>query len=258
MEASETLTATLAPNAAYTIGASSAATATIADNDVAAIQPVLMVIANRDFYYQEYAEPRAQLEAAGIPVVVAAARRELSTPHANSGQGTGTGQVMPDIALANARASDYSAILFVGGWGASQYQFAFNGTYHDSSYNGPADLRNTVNGLINDFVAQGKYVTALCHGVSVLAWARVNNESLLRGRTVSTFAGPSPSSNIAAAQLSRWHADTNGATVFTNGQYGNPSTPEDDVIVDGRIITAENYASARQFGIVVANRLRGR
>lgn len=258
VEAGETITATLAPNAAYTIGASSAAAATIADNDVVAIQPVLIVIANRDFYYQEYADPRAQLEAAGIPVVVAAARRELSTPHANSGQGTGTGQVMPDIALANARASDYSAILFVGGWGASQYQFAFNGTYQNSAYNGPADLRNTVNGLINDFVAQGKYVTALCHGVSVLAWARVNNESLIRGRTVSMFAGPSPPSNIAAAQLSRWHADSNGATVFTNGQYGNPSTPADDVIVDGRIITAENYDSARQFGIVVANRLRGR
>ena len=43
-----------------------------------ASSPVLMVIANRDFYYQEYADPRAQLEAAGIGVVVAAARRELS------------------------------------------------------------------------------------------------------------------------------------------------------------------------------------
>lgn len=258
VDADETMTVTLAANAAYTIGAANVATATITDNDVAPILPVLMVIANRDFYYQEYADPRAQLAAAGIPVVVAAARRELSTPHANSGQGSGTGQVMPDIALSDAQATDYSAIMFVGGWGASQYQFAFSGTYQDSNYNGSTALRSGVNQLINDFVTQGKYVTALCHGVSVLAWARVHNDSLLQGRTVSTFAGPSPPSNIAAAQLSRWHADSNGATVFTNGQYGNTSTAADDVIVDGRIITAENYDSAHHFGEVVANRLRGR
>ena len=258
VDANESATLSVAPSAAYTVGSAGAASVTIADNDAAPILPVLMVIANRDFYYQEYAEPRAQLETAGIGVVVAAARRELSTPHANSGQGSGTGQVMPDIALANVRAADYSAIVFVGGWGASQYQFAFGGTYQDSAYNGSADLRLGVNQLINDFVAQGKFVTALCHGVSVLAWARVNNESPLRGRTVSIFAGPSPPSSISAAQLSRWHADTNGATVFTNGQYGNTGTAADDVIVDGQFITAENYDTARLFGQVVANRLRGR
>jgi len=46
-------------------------------------------------------------------------------------------------------------------------------------------LRNTVNQLITDFVHQGKYVTALCHGVSVLAWARVDGQSLLAGKQVA-------------------------------------------------------------------------
>ena len=258
VEANETAIATLAANPAYNLGAATSGTVTIADNDAptAAPLPVLIVISNNDFYFQEYADPRAQLEAAGVPVVVAAGRRELSTPHANSGQGTSSGQVMPDIALADVNAANYSAIVFVGGWGASQYQYAFTGTYQNAAYNSTTAIRERVNQLINDFVTQQKLVTAMCHGVSVLAWARVNGQSLLQGRTVSTYGGQSPASNIAAAQLSRWHSDVNGATVFTNGQYGNTSTRTDDVIVDGRIITAENFDSARQFGITLAAQLR--
>jgi putative intracellular protease/amidase len=256
-ETSETVVTTLASSPAYTVGSAASAMVTIVDNDTPSQQPlpVLMVIANRDFYYQEYADPRAQFEAAGIPVVVAAGRRELSTPHANSGQGAASGQVMPDIALADVNAANYSAIVFVGGWGASQYQYAFTGTYNNSLYNGTTAIRERVNQLINDFVAQDKLVTALCHGVSILAWARVGGQSLLAGRTVSTYGGTSPASNVSAAQLSRWHSDVNGATVYTNGQIGNRSTRTDDVWVDGRIITGENFDSARQFGITVANRL---
>lgn len=258
VDANETAIATLSATPAYSLGAATSGTVTIADNEAptAAPLPVLMVIANNDFYYQEYADPRAQLEAAGVPVVVAAGRRELSTPHANSGQGSSSGQVMPDIALSDVNAANYSAIVFVGGWGASQYQFAFTGTYQNAAYNSTTAIRERVNQLINDFVSQQKLVTALCHGVSVLAWARVNGQSLLQGRSVSTYGGSSPESDVAGAQLSRWHSSINGATVFTNGVIGNTSTATDDVIVDGRIITAENYDSARQFGITLANRIR--
>jgi len=257
-ETDETVTLTLVPHVSYSVGTPTMATVTISDNDTAVVQPVLMVISNHDFYYREYAESRAQLEAAGIPVVVAAGRRERSLPHANSGQGAGSGEVMPDLALSQVNASHYSAILFVGGWGASQYQYAFPGVYTTAHYNSTEAIRERVNQLVNDFANQGKYVTAICHGVSVLAWARVNNDSLLRGRRVSTFAGLSPTSNLAAAQLSRWHADVNGATVWTDGQVGNPVTATDDVIVDGQIITAENYDSARLFGQIVASRVLSR
>ncbi len=258
VDANESVIVTLAANTAYQLGATTVGTVTIADNDAPtqAPLPVLIVIPNNDFYYQEYADPRAQLEAAGIGVVVAAGRRELSSPHPNSGQGSLSGTVMPDLTLADANASNYSAIVFVGGWGASQYQYAFSGTYANAAYNSTTAIRARVNQLINDFVAQNKLVTALCHGVSVLAWARVNGQSLLQGRNVSVYNGASPPSNVAAAQSSRWHSDVNGATVFTNGQVGNPTTRTDDVIVDGRIITAENFDSARQFGITIANQVR--
>lgn len=47
---------------------------------------VLIVIANQDFFYREYHDPRAQFERAGIAVEVAAGRKELCRPHHNSGQ----------------------------------------------------------------------------------------------------------------------------------------------------------------------------
>ena len=259
IETTESATVTLAASPGYLLGATTAATVSIIDNDVPtqAPLPVLIVISNGDFYYREYADPRAALLEAGIPVVVAAGRRQFSIPHANSGQAAGTnGGVMPDIALADANASNYSAILFVGGWGASQYQYAFTGTYTNPNYNGTVAIRERVNQLINDFVAQDKYVTAVCHGVSILAWARVNGQSLLQGRTVTTAHFNSPTNNIPAANLYRWHSEVNGATVYTGGVLGDPTTRNDDIWVDGRIITGENFDSARLFGQTLAQQLR--
>lgn len=214
--------------------------------------PVLMVIANQDFYYQEYADTRASLEAAGLEVVVAATTTETATPHANSGQGDGSGHVTPDLALSDANADDYSAIVFVGGWGAASYQYAFEGTYNNGSYNSTEELKSTVNDLINDFVDQDKYVSAICHGVSVLAWARVDGVSPISGKTVSAWANTSPGSDTAF-HTTRQEIEYNGGSMVQSGSIGDPTTATDDVIVDGRIITAENYDSAAMFGQVLGD-----
>lgn len=257
VEGNETVIVTLAANAAYTLGSARAATVTIADNDTQ--RPALIVIPNNDFYYTEYGTPRRELEAAGIPVIVGAGRRQMSTPHPNSGQGSASGQVMPDIDLASARATNYSTIVFVGGWGASQYQYAFTGTYANAAYNATPAIRTDANRLINEFLAQNKYVGGICLGVSDLAWARVGGVSPIRGRQVTTAAFSSPTNNVAASLTYRWHMEQNGAAaVFDGGAYGNPSTYTDDVIVDGRIITAGNYDSAALFGRTLANRVLGR
>ena len=71
----------------------------------------------------------AGLEQLGVRVEVAAATRDVCRPHFGSGQGPDGGLVNPDLALTEADASRYSAIVFVGGWGASSYQYAFAGTY---------------------------------------------------------------------------------------------------------------------------------
>ncbi|UUO06947.1 hypothetical protein M4951_01225 [Blastopirellula sp. J2-11] len=213
--------------------------------------PVLMVIANQDFYYQEYADTRASLEAAGISVVVAAATLDTASPHVNSGEGVDGGYVQPDLTLFDASAVDYSTIVFVGGWGSSQYQYAYEGTYDQGAYNGSPALKETVNSLINDFAAQDKYVTAICHGVSVLAYARVNGASLLDSHTVSAWGETAPSAG-GVMVTTRSQIEANGAVMVNSASVGDPTTATDDVIVDGRIITAENYDSASQFGLTIA------
>lgn len=250
LDPNETLTLRLKPNPAYTIRSQNSATATIIDNDVAPtvpIQPVLMVIANRDFYYREYSEPRLALEAAGIPVVVGAGSLGLAIPHSGTGYGAGDGGVRVDVTISAADADNYSAICFVGGWGASMYQFARNFSYSNTTYDGTPAVRNAVNNLINDFVIQDKYVCGVCFGVSVLAWSRVNGQSLLNDRMATTAHFNSPTNN-GGFGLYRQHLDANGATAFTGGELGTPVDRSDDVLVDGRIITADNYDSAPLLG----------
>ena len=212
---------------------------------------VLIVIANRDFFYREYAEPRAELERAGIKVTVAAGQRAPCAPHSGSGEGADRGVVRPDLALADVKAADYDAILFSGGWGSSAYQFAFEGRYNNSVYNGDRAVKAVVNRLINEFIDQDKYVCALCNAVSVLAWARVDGESPLRDKRVCapTRQAAAGIYNGQPAQPScRWHPEANGAILSPAGSIGRPGTAEDDVLVDGKIVTGEDDISAREMG----------
>ena len=43
-------------------------------------------------------------------------------------------------------------------------------------------IKEAANRLIGDFVRQDKFVGGICHGVSVLAWARVDGRSPLAGK----------------------------------------------------------------------------
>ncbi len=215
---------------------------------------VLMVIANQDFWYADYALPRQALEANGVQVTVAAASTEMAYPHAGSGEGADQGQVQPDISLLEANADDYDAILFVGGWGASAYQYAVSDSYFNAHYNGSPALRSKTNALINAFLAQDKYVTALCHGVTILAWARVNGVSPLTGHEVTGWNGAAPGSHRLPHQA-RGHIESNGAQMLASGAVGLPHTSADDVIVSGQIITAEDYRSGYLLGEVLAQRL---
>lgn len=247
--------------------------------------PVLLVIADQQhFFYREYADTRNSLLADDVPVVVAATTTQPSTAHAGTGQGTGSGVVVPDVALAAVDPADYSAIAFVGGWGASMYQYAFNDPdldgdtdnfYHTGFYNGDPNLNDGVmapqkvvaNNLINAFLAADKPVAGVCHGVTVLAWARVDGVSPLAGRTVAVpikdgspgmfFNGDSYAPGYVRGQYDMVVA--NGALPNdVNGEYGNPNTTTDDVVVDGPIITGGDDWAAAYFGEVIAREVRAR
>ena len=222
--------------------------------DAASPKPVLLVIANQDFHYAEYAAVRASLESQGLSVVVAAGETRLALP-----QGAGTGSpVQPDLALSAVSSGDHSAIVFVGGWGSSSYQYAFAGTYSRPAYRPARLVIREVNRVINEFVAEDKPVAGVCHGVTVLAWARVDGVSPLLDRVVVGSPGGLPGFRFdtttfpdAEAPM-RWQVEMNGATMLTSGSVGNPLSASDDVWVDGRIITAENYESAGRFAELLA------
>ncbi len=216
---------------------------------------VLIIIANQDFFYREYGEPREELERAGVQVTVAAGRKAPCHPHGGSGQGADGGVVQPDLALADVKTADYDAVLFSGGWGSSAYQYAFTGRYANPVYNGDQIIKAQANRIINEFIAQDKYVCALCNGVSVLAWARVDGNSPLQGKTVCAPVREAAAGiyNGQQAQPScRWHPEQNGAILSPPGAIGNRNTNTDDVVVDGKIITGEDDPSAREMGRRIA------
>jgi len=222
---------------------------------------VLIVIANHHFFYREYADPRQELERAGFKVEVAAGDRNECFPHANSGQGGTGGGVKPDWTLSEVDPNRYEAIVFSGGWGASMYQYAFQGRYNDRSYNGDANKKRAANELINSFSKQGKYVCGICNGVSVLAWSRIDGRSLLAGKrcTAPTRAAPAGVYDGQRGSPSiRWHVQQNQGRLVPAGSIGNPRSRADDVVVDGKIITAEDDQSAREAGRVLAKLLVNR
>lgn len=225
---------------------------------------VLMVVANDGFYYQEYAHPRAMLEAAGFHVTVAAGSAGIAVPHAGTGQPPGLdGSLTPDLTLSAVDSAQYDALVFVGGWGSSSYQFAFAGSIDNPPWQANPVIAARANELIGEFLTAGKYVAGICHGVSVLAWARVGGVSPLSGKNVAASDIGSPAQTYNGVHYNNYELSSsqmvadNGAIVAPPNSVGDPSTPADDVIVDGLIVTAQNQHSALQAGLKLAELLRG-
>lgn len=217
-------------------------------------KPVLMVIANQDFYHREVAELKRALRAARLEVTVAAASLNAVASRP---------RVMPDVALADVEAEDYSAIVFAGGWGSAQYQYDFPGDYVNAALEDP-QAAYLANDLIQQFLQQKKVVGAVCYGVSVLAYARVDGSSPIEGRTVTGWNGAAPGFHLdgrfypAGTVPARWQIESHGATMALSHAVGDPQTSEDDVIVDGNIITAENFRATARFAEQLAHKLRPR
>ncbi len=211
---------------------------------------VLLVIANQDFFYREYADPREELTRAGFIVEVAAGHAARCYPHAGSGQ-VGSGAVTPDLRLSQVDPNRYAAIVFSGGWGSSMYQYAFTGRYDETIYNGEPSTKDTVNRLINAFAEQDKFICGICNAVSVLAWSRVNGKSLLTGKSVTAPIRNAPNGIYDGrrdAPSIHWHVRKNGGNLISPSELGSPNSTADDVVVDGKIITAADDQSAREAG----------
>jgi protease I len=117
-----------------------------------------MVIAQDVFRDEEYAQPKAILEHRGATVVTA-------SESAGPARGRFGLEARADIALADAAADDYDAVVFVGGGGARVY------------FDEPA-----AHALASANLAAGKPTAAICIGPSILARA-----GLLQGVRATAF-----------------------------------------------------------------------
>ncbi len=122
------------------------------------MKTVLMVIAPEDFRDEEYAHPKEVLESRGAEVVTASTRT-----------GTCTGKLgmtaTAGVAIAEADALDYDAVVFVGGPGSKVF---FDDPFAHS--------------LARAAREEGRVVAAICIAPSVLAHA-----GLLKGWPATAF-----------------------------------------------------------------------
>lgn len=127
---------------------------------------VLIVIAPEGFQEKEYGDSKRALEKNGHTVITSSTKEES---HSKSGSVEKT-----DIFLKDARAEDFSAVVFIGGPGSSIY-------FDDE----------IAQNLAKSFAKANKITAAICAAPSILA-----NAGLLENRTATCF--PSQAENLQA------------------------------------------------------------
>lgn len=110
---------------------------------------VMLVIAHEEFDATDYTAVRRELERAGAKVVVASTELTPATPDPQSGNEP----VKPDVLLANAKAADLDAVVFVGGAGSMG-----TGLSGFMAHRPPAVQAER---LIREMIASGKTVAAI-------------------------------------------------------------------------------------------------
>jgi len=160
---------------------------------------VLLVIAFEGFRDEEYDEPKKVIEKAGAEVITASTK--IGTAVGKLGLKTKV-----DIVLDQVKVPDYDAVLFIGGPGS--YQF-----HHDKK----------AHQIVKEAEKLGKVIGGICAGVNTLAQA-----GILKGKTVTSFAGVSE--EVKAA----------GANYTGKG-----------IEIDGKIVTADGPQHATDFGEAV-------
>ncbi len=154
------------------------------------MKKVAMVIAERDFRDEEFLKPKEVLEKAGIAVKV------VSTS-LNMAFGVLGAEVKPDLLLKDIKAEDFSALVFVGGAGASRY------------WDDPLSHK-----LVRDAESAGKVVAAICIAPVILSRA-----GILKGKKATVWSSE-------AEQLRSGGAEYTAAAVEQDGNIITASGPQ--------------------------------
>ncbi len=153
-------------------------------------QKVVMLIAHDQFRDEEYQKPREILEQQGVEITVASSSLEIA--HGMLGL-----DVQPDVLLQDVDPAAFDGVVFVGGYGASEF------------FDDPV-----AHALATKALDTQKLVGAICIAPSTLARAGV-----LKGRRVTSFESQED-------DLKRHGANFTGADVEEDGQIVTGRGPE--------------------------------
>lgn len=133
-------------------------------------------------------------------------------------------------ALSDVALDDYDAIYFPGG----------HGTMWDLPDN------DAVQDAVRSMYEDGKVVAAVCHGPAALVNVRLSDGRwLVDGKTISVFTDEEEKSvdkDSVVPFLLASKLEERGATIARSDNF------ESSVSVDGRLVTGQNPASARELG----------
>lgn len=138
------------------------------------------------------------------------------------------------------RASEFDAVFYPGGHGP-MFDLAFD---EDSI------------ALIKDFDAQGKVISAVCHGPAAFVNAKdAAGEPLLKGKTVTAFTNEGEDMFKYTEEMNFSLEDK--LNEVSGGKFvkSEEGPMGEKVVVDGRIITGQNPASSKGVGEEIAKAL---
>ena len=204
------------------------------------------------FWMAELTHPYFALQESGIPVDIVSIAggdapidpRSLESDDADNQRFLGNPQTRKLIegtrALDQVDPADYAAVIFVGG----------HGTMWD--FPGNRDVSRVAAGIYEN----GGVVAAVCHGPAALLGVTLSDGSkLLAGRNVTGFTNSEERAvgldDVVPFMLED-ALDSAGASFQGGADW------QGKVVVDGRLITGQNPASARALGEKVAAALKER
>jgi protease I len=147
-----------------------------------------MVIAQEVFRDEEYAEPKAVLERAGVNVTTAS--RAAGPARGKLGM-----EATADVGIADVDPSAYDAVIFIGGAGAATY------------FDDPVAHR-----IARSADERGVVLAAICIAPSTLARA-----GLLEGRTATAFESQEEDLLMHGANFTSNPVEVDGMIVTANG-----------------------------------------
>lgn len=136
------------------------------------------------------------------------------------------------------KTSEYAAILFVGGHG-TMWDFPDNAA---------------LAGIAKTIYEEGGVVSALCHGPAALVNLKLSNgEYLVKGKQVAAFTDDEE----RAVKLDRVVPFMLESTLRQRGaRHKHAPNWQANVVVDGRLVTGQNPASAEGIGVEISRLLQ--